>query len=99
LLTQWPGGFLGDRYGHRTVITISLVWAGLATLPSGILTGLVLFIAIRVLTGLGEGAFYSNDRSLIAERTPVEKRSLGMGFVITGPRESASPPPSCSRRI
>jgi MFS family permease len=84
MLTQWPGGYLGDRYGHRTIITISLIWAGLATLLSGILTGLVLFIAIRVLTGLGEGAFYSNDRSLIAEQTPVEKRSLGMGFVITG---------------
>jgi ACS family D-galactonate transporter-like MFS transporter len=84
MLTQWPGGYLGDRYGHRTVITISLVWAGLATLLSGVVTGLVLFIAIRVLTGLGEGAFYSNDRSLIAERTPVEKRSLGMGIVITG---------------
>jgi MFS transporter, ACS family, D-galactonate transporter len=84
MLTQWPGGYLGDRYGHRTVITISLVWAGLATLLSGIVTGLVLFIAIRVLTGLGEGAFYSNDRSLIAEKTPIEKRSLGMGVVITG---------------
>src|SRR4051794_7101364 len=84
MLTQWPGGYLGDRYGHRTIITISLIWAGIATLLSGILTGLVLFIGIRVLTGLGEGAFYSNDRSLIAEKTPVEKRSLGMGVVITG---------------
>src|SRR3954469_25095543 len=84
MLPQWPGGYLGDRYGHRTVITISLIWAGLATLLSGVLTGLVLFIAIRVFTGLGEGAFFSNDRSLIAERTPVENRSFGMGFVITG---------------
>src|SRR3954449_207079 len=84
MLTQWPGGCLGDRYGHRTIITISLIWAGIATLLSGILAGLVLFIGIRVLTGLGEGAFYSNDRSLIAEKTPVEKRSLGMGVVITG---------------
>jgi MFS transporter, ACS family, D-galactonate transporter len=84
MLTQWPGGYLGDRYGHRTVIAVSLVWAGIATIVSGVITGLVLFIAIRVLTGLGEGAFYSNDRSLIAEQTPVEKRSLGMGVVITG---------------
>jgi MFS transporter, ACS family, D-galactonate transporter len=84
MLTQWPGGYLGDRYGHRTMISVSLVWAGIATLLSGVITGLVLFIAIRVLTGLGEGAFYSNDRSLIAEKTPVEKRSLGMGVVITG---------------
>jgi MFS transporter, ACS family, D-galactonate transporter len=84
MLTQWPGGYLGDKYGHRTVITVSLVWAGIATLLSGLITGLVLFIAIRVLTGLGEGAFYSNDRSLIARDSPPEKRSLGMGVVITG---------------
>src|SRR3954452_24753387 len=84
MLTQFPGGWLGDRYGHRTIIVISLVWAGIATLASGLISGLVVFIAIRVLTGLGEGAFYSNDRSLIAEETPPEKRSLGMGFVITG---------------
>src|SRR3954454_15231337 len=84
MLTQFPGGYLGDKYGHRTIIVVSLIWAGIATLLTGVLTGLVVFIAIRVLTGLGEGAFYSNDRSLIAERTPVEKRSLGMGVVITG---------------
>src|SRR4051794_16992995 len=84
MLTQFPGGWLGDRYGHRTIIVLSLTWAGLATLLSGVITGLVAFIAIRVFTGLGEGAFYSNDRSLIAEATPVEKRSLGMGVVITG---------------
>jgi ACS family D-galactonate transporter-like MFS transporter len=84
MLTQFPGGWLGDRYGHRTIIVLSLVWAGLATMLSGVITGLVAFIAIRVFTGLGEGAFYSNDRSLIAETTPVEKRSFGMGVVITG---------------
>src|SRR3954449_3070938 len=84
MLTQWPGGFLGDRYGHRTLITVSLVWAGIATVISGLITGLALFIAIRVATGLGEGAFYSNDRSLIAQETPPEKRSMGMGIVITG---------------
>ena len=37
-----------------------------------------------MITGLGAGLFYSNDRSLIAEQSPFEKRSLGMGFVITG---------------
>jgi ACS family D-galactonate transporter-like MFS transporter len=84
MLTQFPGGHLGDRYGHRTIIGVSLVWAGIATMLSGVLTGLVAFIAVRVLTGLGEGAFYSNDRSLVAERTPIAKRSLGMGVVITG---------------
>jgi ACS family D-galactonate transporter-like MFS transporter len=84
MLTQFPGGYLGDKYGHRTIIGVSLIWAGIATLLSGVLTGLAVFIAIRVLTGLGEGAFFSNDRALIAQETPVEKRSLGMGVAITG---------------
>ena len=66
MLTQFPGGYLGDKYGHRTIIVISLIWAGIATMVSGVITGLVAFIAVRVITGLGEGAFYSNDRSLIA---------------------------------
>ena len=84
MLTQVPGGDLGDRYGHRTLIIVSLVWAGLATIVTGLLTGLLAFIVIRVITGLGEGAYYSNDRSLIAETTPERERSLGMGVVITG---------------
>jgi Sugar phosphate permease len=84
MLTQFSGGYLGDRYGHRTLIVVSLVWAGLATMATGVLTGLVVFIVIRVVTGLGEGAYYANDRSLIAETTPERERSLGMGVVITG---------------
>ncbi|HEY6760360.1 MAG TPA: MFS transporter [Baekduia sp.] len=84
MLTQFPGGHLGDRYGHRTIIGVSLVWAGIATLVSGLISGLVAFIAVRVITGLGEGAFFSNDRSLVAESTPARRRSLGMGVVITG---------------
>jgi ACS family D-galactonate transporter-like MFS transporter len=84
MLTQFPGGYLGDKFGHRTIIVISIVWAGIATLLSGFMTALVGFVALRVITGLGEGVFYSNDRSVITQQTPPEKRSFGMGVVITG---------------
>ncbi|QPP08989.1 MFS transporter [Streptomyces bathyalis] len=84
MLTQFPGGYLGDRYGHRTLIVVSLLWAGVATILTGFIGGLVAFIVVRVVTGLGEGAFYSNDRSLISATTPERNRSLGMGVVITG---------------
>src|SRR3954454_24674686 len=80
LLTQFPGGYAGDRHGHRSVILISLLWAAVATL----LSGLVAFIAARIVTGLGDGAYYANDRTIIAQTTPPEKRSLAMGVVITG---------------
>ncbi|MGO4421925.1 MFS transporter, partial [Streptomyces sp. MCAF7] len=84
MLTQFPGGYLGDRFGHRAMLAISLLWAGVATLASGLVGGLVAFVVLRVLTGLGEGVFYSNDRTLIAQRTPPAKAGLGMGVAITG---------------
>lgn len=84
MLTQFPGGYLGDRYGHRTLIVVSLLWAGVATLLTGLMGGLVMFIVLRVVTGLGEGAFFSNDRTLITSVTPERDRSFGMGVVITG---------------
>lgn len=84
MLMQFPGGYLGDKLGHRTVIVISIVWAGVATILSGLMTALLGLVAMRVLTGLGAGLFYSNDRTVITQQTPFEKRSLGMGVVITG---------------
>lgn len=84
LLTQFPGGHLGDRYGHRTLIVVSLLWAGAATAATGLAGGLVAFVVLRVATGLGEGAFFSNDRALVTEVTPERERSLGMGVVLTG---------------
>ncbi|MGY1632506.1 MFS transporter [Geodermatophilus sp. SYSU D01186] len=84
MLTQYPGGRLGDRYGHREMIVVSLLAAGVLTVVSGLVTGLVAFVAARVLTGLGEGVFYSNDRTLIINHTPVAQRTLGLGVVITG---------------
>ena len=84
MLTQYPGGRLGDRFGHREMIVVSLLWAAVMTAISGVMAGLVAFVAARVLTGLGEGVFYSNDRTLIINHTPVAKRTLGLGVVIAG---------------
>src|SRR5215210_1150328 len=84
MLTQFPGGYLGDKFGYRTIIVISMFWAALATILTGFMTAIVGLVAFRVITGLGEGMFYSNDRSIITEQTPFEKRSFGMGVVITG---------------
>lgn len=84
MLTQFPGGYFGDKFGYRNMILISIFWAGITTLLTGFFNGLVLFIALRILTGLGEGVLYSNDRSFIAQVTPPKKMGLGMGIVISG---------------
>jgi MFS family permease len=84
MLTQFPGGYLGDRFGYRSIIILSIVWAGIATLLTGLAGGLVVFVLLRVLLGLGEGVLYSNDRSYIAYHTPPQKIGLGMGVALTG---------------
>ncbi len=84
MLTQFPGGYFGDKYGYRTIIVISITWAGIVTFLTGLTGGLVAFIALRVLTGLGEGVWYSNDRSLVAQVTPPKQLGLGLGFVMGG---------------
>jgi MFS family permease len=84
MLTQFPSGYLGDRLGHRAMIVLSLLWSGIATLASGMTKSLTGFVALRVLTGLGEGAYYSNDRAVVCETTPEGERSLGLGLVFTG---------------
>ena len=45
ILTQFPRGLLGDRFGHRTIIVISLFWAGIATLLCGLMTGLIVGVS------------------------------------------------------
>jgi MFS family permease len=84
MLTQFPAGYLGDRFGRKTMVVISTVWAGVATFISALTRSLNGFVAARVFTGLGEGAYYSNDRALVSEVTPKEKKGFGMGVVFVG---------------
>ncbi len=84
MLTQFPAGYLGDRYGRKVMVVVSTLWAGVTTAASGLAASLLAFVGLRVATGLGEGAFYSNDRALVRLVTPESKRALGMGVVFVG---------------
>jgi MFS transporter, ACS family, D-galactonate transporter len=83
-LAQFPGGYAGDRHGHRSVLMISLFWAALATFVTGLSGALIAFMAARIFTGLGEGIYYANDRVVIADTTPERRRGFAMGVVMTG---------------
>jgi MFS family permease len=82
---QFPAGMIGDRVGRKPILVLSLAWAAVGT----VLTGMLAFsmfglLAARVLTGLGEGCYYSNDRALISEVTPPNLMGLGMGVSFAG---------------
>ena len=92
-LFQVPGGWLGDRWGSRRVLTAAVVWWSLftaltalaGTLPTaqwmGILGSLIL---VRFLIGVGEAAALPNFNRTVADWLPSQERGLGMGVSIGG---------------
>ena len=92
-LFQIPGGWLGDRWGTRLVLTGAVVWwsvftiltAVAGTLPTaqwlGILGSLIL---VRFLIGVGEAAALPNFNRTVADWLPPRERGLGMGVSIGG---------------
>ena len=92
-LFQIPGGWLGDRWGSRLILTGAVLWWSLftactalaGTLPTaqwlGILGSLIL---VRFLIGVGEAAALPNFNRSVANWFPLKERGLGMGVSIGG---------------
>ena len=80
---QVPAGFLGDRLGRRRVVLGGILLGVLASLLTGLAGSFETLFLARLLTGLGQGCVFSNDRVIIAAYTPREKmaRRLGNGSV------------------
>ena len=80
LVFQILGGYLGDRFGPRRVLTIcSLIWAG-ATILTGLVGGLTSMLAARVLLGIGEGATFPTATSAMSNWTRPADRGFAQGF-------------------
>src|SRR5215471_13685483 len=64
-LFQVPGGWLGDRFGARKVLTIIVAYWSIMTAATGLARGAVSFVIIRFLFGMGEaGAFPGATRAM-----------------------------------
>jgi sugar phosphate permease len=62
---QIPGGWLGDRFGPRRVLTALFAYWSITVAFLGTATGLSSLASIRFLTGIGEaGAFPTATRSM-----------------------------------
>src|SRR5262252_11001245 len=51
---QVPGGWLGDRFGPRTVLTIIVGYWSIMTAATAAATGATSFVVVRFLFGVGE---------------------------------------------
>ncbi len=66
----FAGGYLGDRFGRRSLIAASLLVFGFATLVSALARDITLFSAARLVAGIGLGAATPNAAALMAEVLP-----------------------------
>src|SRR4051794_3330797 len=71
MLTQYPGGRLGDRFGHREMIIVSLLSAAVLTVFSVLMAGLGTLGPARGLPGLGEGGLYPHHPAPHIPPTPA----------------------------
>ncbi len=81
---QLPAGLLGHRFGSKRVLVCGFLWAALCTLASSLAPSFAILFGLRLLTGLGAGLFFSNDRALIAAVTPPERMGTGQGLSFVG---------------
>ena len=88
-LFQVPAGWLAARYGPRRVLTLSLVWWGVATglttmIPAGIAHAVFLLVSIRFALGAGEAVMYPSANQYVARWIPVDERGLINGLIFAG---------------
>jgi MFS family permease len=81
---QFPAGYLGDRLGRKVVLILCTSGWGLMSLFTGLAHSFASLFIFRFLTGVGEGAYFSNDRPIISAYTPEKKRGLGQGVSFIG---------------
>ncbi|MDB5449019.1 MAG: putative permease [Phenylobacterium sp.] len=85
-LFQIPGGWLGDRYGPRRVLTGIVVWWSAFTAATALTWSAGSLIVCRFLFGAGEaGAFPNATRSLSRWMLPSE-RGFAQGLTHAGAR-------------
>jgi ACS family glucarate transporter-like MFS transporter len=90
---QIPGGWLGDRWGARLVLTVAVLWwsictaltATAASLPLAHWLGTVGALGlVRFLVGMGEAAALPTFNRTVANWLPAGERGLGIGVAIGG---------------
>ncbi len=73
-------GNLSDRIGRRRVLVISLIVFSLLIGASGLATGLLTLIAVRVIMGFADGAYTPVSIAGTLAASPASRRGLNIGI-------------------
>lgn len=73
-------GVLADRVGRKRMLLASILLFGLATISGAFTTGINGLLILRLFDGIGIGGAIPTATTLIAEFTPVRRRSRAVNF-------------------
>lgn len=86
-------GHIGDRYGRRPAMLLTILVMGFATVGIGLLPTAaaigtlapVLLVILRLLQGMGAGAELSGAMTIVAEFAPPKRRGILTSLVLATP--------------
>jgi len=81
-------GYLGDRWGRKPILVLTIVIMGTATFLMGLLptygqigiAAPVLLVALRIIQGFGAGAEFSGSLTFVAESSKEGRSGLNISF-------------------
>ena len=85
-LAQVPSGWLSDRYGSRIMLSIYIISWSLFTLLTGIVSGLIGLLIMRLACGLGQAGAYPTSASIVSKWIPLTGRAAASSIVALGGR-------------
>lgn len=80
-LFEIPTGAMGDRLGHRRVLTRIVLWWSAFTALTGAAWNYAVLVVVRFLFGAGEAGAYPNISGAISHWFPVVERARAQGIV------------------
>src|ERR1700687_2274807 len=87
---QVPGGWLGDRFGARNVLTVIVSYWSAMTAATAAATGATSFVAIRFLFGIGEAGAFPGATRAMQLWYPRQERGFVQGITHTARRLGAA---------
>lgn len=85
-LFQVPTGWASDRFGARKTLTLYIILWSLFTGLTGLMTGFIGILVMRLLCGAAEAGAYPTSSAVIRRWIPLEARARASSFVTFGGR-------------